>query len=435
MQSNTSRSYHEVMDRAAQLASTGDTVEAVASYSEAIAADPQRPEAHRELALLYHCQGRFAEAIAQFQKVVELHPQDATTWNNLGVVYFSQSEWVRAEDAFRQALAQNARYAGAWYGLAKVLLQHGRDEEAAEALHTCLRWEPRHEKAQKALRALGVEVSMGATDAQGLTDFIHSHPPLIVVGMHRSGTTLLARLLERCGVFMGVRQSMNGEAILFQSLNRDALDPLGCSWRCLDYLPPTEKLHSQYQWLPAMMAQRLNQQMVAGFWGPVAAQISTNPPPAWGWKDPRNSLLLPAWQRVFPNATVLHIYRDGRDAALSLLTREIKRENGSSPFDEYEMMRRFCIDVRLWEGYVRRIQEALPLFKSHYSVQYERLLSDPEEEMKKIVRALSIPVRDSLRDVVSVIDPSRAHRHRQNGFSWARGLADDSPLLKELGYT
>ena len=39
--------------------------------------------------------------------------------------------------------------------------------------------------------------------------------PIIIIGMHRSGTTLLSKLLEKCGVFMGTKKEENNESIFF----------------------------------------------------------------------------------------------------------------------------------------------------------------------------------------------------------------------------
>ena len=44
-------------------------------------------------------------------------------------------------------------------------------------------------------------------------------PPIIVIGMHRSGTTLLTRMMERCGVFWGTVKDEYNEATCFQSIN------------------------------------------------------------------------------------------------------------------------------------------------------------------------------------------------------------------------
>ncbi len=263
---------------------------------------------------------------------------------------------------------------------------------------------------------------------------IKSVPPIIVVGMHRSGTTLLVRLLESCGVFMGIRQTRNSESIFFQNLNKEALDMLGCSWRCLDFLPETSKLSSHYQWLREMIAKKLKNDLIAEYFGRNVLCCLTKSGTLWGWKDPRNSLLLPLWKQIFPEATVIHIFRDGRDVALSLLNREIKWEGGKSIFSEEEMSQRFIADVKLWETYIRRIQETLPLFKKNYTLKYEQLLSTPLQEMERLVQAMNIPVRSSSQKVISIIDSSRTKQHEKHEFSWARGLVDNSEVLEKLGY-
>ena len=46
------------------------------------------------------------------------------------------------------------------------------------------------------------------------------HPPLIIIGMHRSGTSMVTRMLQGAGVFTGRRLEMNGAARFFQRINR-----------------------------------------------------------------------------------------------------------------------------------------------------------------------------------------------------------------------
>ncbi len=40
-----------------------------------------------------------------------------------------------------------------------------------------------------------------------------------LMGMHRSGTTFLARLLDRCGLFLGQRLESHHESVFFLHLN------------------------------------------------------------------------------------------------------------------------------------------------------------------------------------------------------------------------
>ena len=48
-------------------------------------------------------------------------------------------------------------------------------------------------------------------------------------------------------------------------------------------------------------------------------------PFAWGWKDPQTIFTLPLWLKLFPDAKLIYLTRNGVDVAASLLTREQKR--------------------------------------------------------------------------------------------------------------
>ena len=54
---------------------------------------------------------------------------------------------------------------------------------------------------------------------------MHDHPkahraPVILLGMHRSGTTMMSRLLETLGLFQGSRLEENHEATFFMNVNK-----------------------------------------------------------------------------------------------------------------------------------------------------------------------------------------------------------------------
>ena len=159
---------------------------------------------------------------------------------------------------------------------------------------------------------------------------IFSTPPIIIVGMHRSGTTLLVQLLEQCGVFMGRSQTKNREARFFQQINKDMLESIGVGWRTLQYLPAPGVLHEKFLWIDKAIRKRLENKFLIEFWPQSRFFHRPKPISHWGWKDPRNCLMLPIWLRLFPQSRIVNIYRDGRDVALSLLQREITREGGTN---------------------------------------------------------------------------------------------------------
>lgn len=134
--------------------------------------------------------------------------------------------------------------------------------------------------------------------------------PVIVTGMHRSGTSLLANLLLKAGVDMG-RLLLEPDAGNrrgyfedddFVALHKEILADNGTSW-FLDNAPAefcvTDERAAQARRLIAIRADRS----------------------AWGWKDPRTALLLDFWVELLPNAKFVFIFRDAEQVVDSLRRR------------------------------------------------------------------------------------------------------------------
>ena len=56
------------------------------------------------------------------------------------------------------------------------------------------------------------------------------YSPIIITGMHRSGTTLLSQLLEKNDIFMGRYKETNNESKFFLRINRWMMTTIGASW-------------------------------------------------------------------------------------------------------------------------------------------------------------------------------------------------------------
>ena len=53
---------------------------------------------------------------------------------------------------------------------------------------------------------------------------------IIITGMHRSGTSMLSRILERQGIFMGSQKEINNESIFFLKINTWLMSSINSSW-------------------------------------------------------------------------------------------------------------------------------------------------------------------------------------------------------------
>src|SRR5436305_456766 len=195
------------------------------------------------------------------------------------------------------------------------------------------------------------------------------NPPLrlIVTGMHRSGTSLVASLLEAWNVRMGDhllpadRGNPVGyfEDVEFLELNR----------RILTACTPPEEGHRAWGWTES---ETFDDSPLPSFRDGAAALIASRDRAgqAWGWKDPRTSMLLDFWDDLL-----------GAEARFLLLYRH--------PWEVADSMLRTGADVwlthpgypaRIWTQYNRRI---LDFHRRHRDrtllVSTNRLLREPEK--------------------------------------------------------
>jgi len=259
--------------------------------------------------------------------------------------------------------------------------------------------------------------------------------PLILMGMHRSGTTLLARSLSGLGVFLGSRRQRNEEAVLFRRYNDHLFALAGARW---DH-PGPARIWEENEGPGTVLAERLRQATSSyqayAFLGPARYlkykglnRISQ----PWGWKDPRNTYLLDFWLRVFPHARVIHMTRHGVDVAASLRRRHedrfrIYRRSSlkgiaslKSPPNPAASLR--CATLQggftLWQEYLtqgRRVLDRLSLGDRAIEIRFEALAAEPEKSLRGIASFAGLdPDPGRLADLAREISPERSQAWRKD---------------------
>lgn len=263
-----------------------------------------------------------------------------------------------------------------------------------------------------------------------------SVPPVIVIGMHRSGTSMITRMLERLGLFLGKQKDPNDEASFFLKNNRWLLDQCGGAWDhpeaitdllenpevrslCVDYLRQMLRSRGRLKFLGVRRALR-GQNLIAM-------------DQAWGWKDPRNTFTLPIWLDLFPKARVIHISRHGCDVARSLK----KRESDQLKVSKTRHRRRRwlywlhpkthgfvrsprCLSIeegiQLWDTYMKRAKQHVNhLGERAHSLRYESFLTTPRPELKDLADFCDLDTTDSeIRRCVEKVDASRSFAYRSD---------------------
>jgi hypothetical protein len=135
--------------------------------------------------------------------------------------------------------------------------------------------------------------------------------PILILGMHRSGTSCLAGSLQQRGLHLGeVHESRpynrkgNRENQQVMDLNNAVLAASGGAWD----RPP-----AHLRWDPASEAARD---------GIIAGLRSGSGGAPWGFKDPRSLLTLPFWQAALPGARLAGTFRHPSRVAASLRARD-----------------------------------------------------------------------------------------------------------------
>ena len=54
--------------------------------------------------------------------------------------------------------------------------------------------------------------------------------PILLSGMHRSGTSMVTNILNKCGLIIGNKLDLNNESLFFQRINTWMMSLLGSSW-------------------------------------------------------------------------------------------------------------------------------------------------------------------------------------------------------------
>jgi hypothetical protein len=106
--------------------------------------------------------------------------------------------------------------------------------------------------------------------------------------------------------------------------------------------------------------------------------------PRWGDKTPDYVDDLPLLARLFPTARFVHLIRDGRDVALSVLDlRHLHRHAASVAF--------------FWGRQIRAARAAAAALPGRYlEVRYERLVADPEGELRALCAFLDLPFEQAM---------------------------------------
>lgn len=246
------------------------------------------------------------------------------------------------------------------------------------------------------MESTGVRWRLASAGSRGDRDALAPvQDGVCVLGMHRSGTSLVAGLLGILGVNLGPEEELlpplpanpkgYHELAELVEINDAILAAFGGAWDRLPVLPPG--------WQESARLDRLRERARLG----LGRWFSSSD--LWGWKDPRTCVTLPFWQRLVPGLRYVICVRNPVDVANSLRAREG--------------------DGHSWERGVEDWLRHVSLALAHTSTRprlvlhYEDFFPDPSEQLRRLARFLGVEQRVTEPGVAArvreFVDPDLVH--------------------------
>jgi tetratricopeptide (TPR) repeat protein len=110
----------------------GDESGAAEAYSAMLALDPENPEAHLELGLLYEARGEAREAEEHFVESLKSDPANPRALYSYASLYYAADDLETAEELLVRAVASDARYSPALSALASIRARRGDYRDALD---------------------------------------------------------------------------------------------------------------------------------------------------------------------------------------------------------------------------------------------------------------------------------------------------------------
>ncbi|GGA44281.1 sulfotransferase [Dyella nitratireducens] len=433
----------------------GSFAEAEASYRHSIALNSQFARVYFDLGGSLYLQERYEEAEQNYRRALALKPDYVEACNNLGRSIRRQGRLDEARDYFDAALAIDPESVEAYCNLASLRTftpEHPEPKRLEKLTHK-LPTLSEHMRIRywfalgKMREDLGYYDEAFAAYTQGnrlkyeqlspneagkiaLIDnvrmvfderFFASRPvppstgrsPIFIVGMPRSGTSLIEQILSTHPDIHGAGELPDLESIVF-ALATGAGKPVEAFGEVASRMTAEELLrlgetYTERVWKLAPAAARITDKMMANF-----AYIGMI-------------------RLMLPNAKIIHAMRDPMDSCFSCYATLFYKNNLDYTYDLGEVGRYYVRYIELMQHW----QRVLPA-GSILELRYEDMVADTEAQARRLLDYLGLPWDERClnfhenRRVVKTASAAQVRRpvYRSSVARWKHFEANLQPLLE-----
>ncbi len=349
----------------------GDKTAALEAYAKAVAINPHHPEAQNNVGAIYSEQGKLDQARASFQAAIDARPDFVEAHYNLSSLKTYKKgdphlAMLEAEYARRTSLSDHARIRYS-FALGKALDDTGDYDRAFAAYeegnrlqHALLPMDERRADVllQRIMQVFDHDFFAARKDWQG-----SDKAPILIVGMPRSGTTLLEQIL--CS-----HASVYGAGELGY-LNEVVSERVGAG--------PGKPFTDGVASLSEDDMRKLGEEYIRRVWklSPQSLHITD--------KMPANFFYLGLVHLALPNAKIIHAMRDPMDSCFSCYSR-LFNDTMEFAYDQATLGRYYVRYMKL----MRHWHSVLPQGRI-LDLRYEDMVADTETQSRRVLEFVGLP--------------------------------------------
>ena len=435
----------------------GKQAEAEKVYLEVLTEEPGNRDANHLLGLIRSEQDRDEEAVALINKAILLTPDAPSFHHNIAGIYRRMGRLDEAESEFRRAIALKPDYGEAFQGLAEMTT-FSRDDPLLEKIAAQLR-SPKlgsdiksyfHFAAGKILDDVGDyrqafeqytagnEAAFKQFDGTAFHELIKnviyrfspgnakkvgaggndSEQPVFVVGMPRSGTTLVEQILASHSQVFGAGELNDMKYIAYfgsQFLKPEQKYP--------EFIPFLSRQH--YERLAEEYLRRTNELTTLSGKPNITKVVD---------KHPLNFQFVGLILSMFPNARIIHTVRHPLDTCLSCF------------FQNFSSGQHYSFDLETLTNFYLEYQRLMEHWDMLYpgkifKLRYEDLIADQETQTRRLLDYCGLGFESSCLkffETDRVVKTASFNQVRQPLYKtsqnrWKNYLREIAPMARALG--
>ena len=378
--------------------------EAQSLWRKALAIDPGSVEAAMSLAESHQQAGQIEQALERYRKIISDHPGLVQAKYLLANLLKARGDFEQAAACYRQIMAQQPDYTQAHFTYSGVHEYHDRDDPHIGFMLDLYRKDdlPKEKKIQLAFalakafedladyprafeflatgnrlryETFNYTIDSDAELIQNIIDTFSadalarlrvdgeaSNRPIFILGMPRSGTSLVEKILASHSAVYGAGELEYIYALGARLFLKEFLH--------YQFAPLASYPQSAFRQLGQAYLQKIN------LLNDQAGRITD--------KLPFNMMMIGLIRLALPNAKIIHCVRDARDTCLSIYRQNFATGNYRFAYDLRTVGQFHNLYKKLMKHWHNVFPDAI------YDIEYESLTRNPEQAIRRLLEACDL---------------------------------------------